>query len=96
MNKYEIMFIIKSTLEEEERKKIADELQGIFKSNNSKVINFRNLGIKRFAYPINKQVNGNYFLMQVETTTEIINEFKRRISINENVVRHLIIKLDEV
>lgn len=95
MNKYEIMFIVKSTLEEGNIKNITDDLQKIFTSNNSKVIDFKNMGVKKFAYPIQKEINGNYFLMHVSASAEIIGEFKRRISINEDVLRHLIIKLDK-
>lgn len=95
MKTYEIMFIVKSTLEEGNIKNITNDLQAIFTSNKSKVDIFKNLGIKKFAYPIEKEISGNYFLMQVTSTAETINEFKRRISLNENVIRHLIVKLEE-
>ena len=50
------------------------------------------MGRKKLAYPINKEVSGFYYLMNVEATHEIIGEFDRKLRINENILRHLILK----
>ena len=92
MTKYEIMFIVKSTLDEEAQLKITKDVQSLINGKNSKVIEFKDLGRKKLAYPINKEVSGFYYLMNVETTNEIIKEFDRKIRINENILRHLILK----
>lgn len=94
MTKYEIMFIVKTTMEDEEIKKNAEIVKGLI-SGDSKVIEFKDLGKKKLAYPINKEVGGNYFLMIVEASHDTISEFDRKIKINENIIRHLILKLDE-
>ena len=47
------------------------------------------------AYPIKKEINGYYFVMQVEATHEAVSEFNRKALLDERVLRHLIIKLDE-
>lgn len=95
MNKYEIMFIVKTTLEGESVKKLTDDLLKIITSSKSKVIEFKELGQKKLAYPVKKELNGYYFLLNVEADSKTVDEFKRKVSINENVLRHLIIKLDE-
>lgn len=94
MTKYEIMFIVKSTMEDDEIKKNADVVKSLI-SGDSKVLEFKDLGKKKLAYPINKEVGGNYFLMIVEASHDVISEFDRKIKINENIIRHLILKLDE-
>ena len=93
MNKYEIMFIVKTGIEGDAVKNTVDELQRVFKKD--KIIEKRDLGQKKLAYPIKKELNGFYYLLTVEATVSEINEFKHKIGINENVLRHLIIKLDE-
>ncbi len=95
MRKYEIMYIVKTTLEKDNVKSINDEFQKIFTSRKSKIVEFKDLGQKKLAYPIKKEINGNYYLLTVEANTEALDEFKRKISINENVIRHVIIRLDE-
>ena len=95
MNKYEIMFIVKATMESEEVSKTASTMQDIITSAKSKVVDFKELGEKKLAYPIKKEINGYYFVMQVEATKEAIAELDRKALLDEKVLRHLIIKLDE-
>lgn len=95
MNKYEIMFIVKSTIESDAVKKVADTLIKTITDNKSKVLDTKELGQKQFAYPINKEITGYYYVLQVEANTDAINAFEHKALIDENVVRHLIIKLDE-
>lgn len=94
MTKYEIMFIVKATMEEDQIKKVADDLQKLINNKPSKVIEFKEMGRKKLAYPIKKEVSGYYYVMTVEANHETISEFDRKVLINENVLRHLIIKIE--
>lgn len=95
MRKYEIMFIVKATIESADVKKTAESFKKLLTDNKAKVSEFKELGEKKLAYPIKKQINGYYFLAVVEASPEAINEFDRKALIDENMLRHLIIKLDE-
>lgn len=95
MNKYEIMFIVKATNEGDDIKKTAENCKKYITDQKGKVVEFKEMGEKKLAYPIKKEINGYYFVMQVEVSKEGIAEFDRKASIEENVLRHLIIKLDE-
>ncbi len=95
MQKYEMMFIVKTGSDEAAVKKVADEIQKIAKDNKAKISEFKELGLKKLAYSIKKEINGYYFVMNFEAEAEAIKELDRKTSINENVLRHLIIKEDE-
>ena len=45
MTKYEIMFIVKSTLDEETIKKTSEDLQKLINNKPSKVIEFKEMGL---------------------------------------------------
>ncbi|HOP65615.1 MAG TPA: 30S ribosomal protein S6 [Bacilli bacterium] len=92
MNKYEIMFIVKSGLESETLKNVTEELKNTFKS---KELEFKDMGQKKLAYPIKKEVTGYYYLITTEATPKEIDNFRHKVLINENVIRHLIINLNE-
>ena len=92
MEKYEVMFIVKNTIEDDAVKAVADSLQGIITKGKGKVIEFKEMGKRKLAYPIKKELTGTYYVMTVETNHETIKEFERKVLINENVLRHLIIK----
>lgn len=95
MNKYEIMFIVKATEESANIKKTAENTKTILAQEKANVIEFKELGEKKLAYPIKKEINGYYYVMQVEASKEAITEFDRKIKLDENILRHLIIRLDE-
>ena len=94
MNKYEIMFILKSN-EEEAIKNQVSELKAIITDLNGEITNEKEMGNRKLAYPINKELNGYYYVMNVEANNETIQEFDRKSRISENVLRHMIIRLDE-
>ena len=92
MNKYEIMFIVKSNAESDVIKTTAEDLKKTFKSKD---LDFKDMGQKKLAYPIKKEVTGNYFLITTEALPAEIDAFRHKALINENVLRHLILRLDE-
>ena len=94
MNKYEIMFILKSN-EEEAIKNQVSELKAIITDMKGEIVNEKEMGNRKLAYPINKELNGYYYVMNVNANNEIVAEFDRKARINENVIRHLVIRLDE-
>jgi len=94
MRNYEIMFIVKSTMEDEAIAKTAEDVKSLI-NGESTVTSFKDLGKKKLAYPINKEVSGNYYVMTATASTDVIKEFDRKVKINENVIRHLILNLDE-
>ena len=95
MNNYEIMFIVKSTIEKDEVTKVADYLKKVINDHKGTIDSFKDLGQKQLAYPISKQVNGYYFVVNVSASAEAIAEFDRKASIEENLLRYLIINLDK-
>jgi len=94
MNKYEIMFILKSN-EEEAIKSQVSEMKAIITDMKGEITNEKEMGNRKLAYPINKELNGYYYVMNVNANNEIVAEFDRKARINENVIRHLVIRLDE-
>ena len=92
MTNYEIMFIVKSSLDESKLTGITKEVQKLITDNKGKVVEFKDLGRKKLAYEIEKEVGGFYYLMDVTANADVIQEFDRKLRINENILRHLILK----
>ncbi|HIR74697.1 TPA: 30S ribosomal protein S6 [Candidatus Ventrenecus avicola] len=95
MNKYEIMFIVKATMESADVKKSAETYKNLIETLKGKVVEAKELGEKKLAYPIKKELNGYYYVMQVEANKEAIQEFDRKIRLDETILRHLIIRQEE-
>ena len=95
MNKYEMMFIVKATMEADAIKKTADNIKKIVTDNKGKVSEVKEMGERKLAYPIKNEINGYYFVIELEASKEAVKEIDRKTSIDETVLRHIIIKLDE-
>ena len=94
MNKYEIMFILKSN-DEEAIKTQVSELKAIITDMKGEIVEEKEMGNRKLAYPIKKELNGYYYVMNVNANNDVVQEFDRKARISENVLRHLIIRLDE-
>jgi ribosomal protein S6 len=95
MNKYEIMFIVKPDLEETAIKNEAESLKKVLTNLEVKIVEEKAMGQRELAYEIKKYKNGYYFLFVVEGSHEAIKEFDRLAGINENILRHLIIRKED-
>lgn len=95
MNKYEIIFIVKSDMEEAEIKKTAEAMKKVLTDKNAKILEEKVMGQRELAYEINKMKTGYYFLYVVEADSDTVKEFNRVSGINENLLRHLIVKVED-
>ena len=95
MNKYEIMFIVRPDMEEAEIKKTAEEMKKVLTDEKSKILEEKAMGQRELAYEINKFKTGYYYLYVVEANSAAIKEFDRIVRINESLLRHLIVKVED-
>ena len=95
MNKYEIMFIVKSDMEEAEIKNTAEAMKKVLTDNGAKLLEEKAMGQRELAYEIQKMKTGYYFLYIVEADSDTVSEFNRVSGINENILRHLIVKVED-
>ncbi len=96
MRQYEIMFIVKPTLSEEEVKKVVTNFSDIITNNGGKVLETKDMGQRELAYEIKKFKSGFYYIFEVETDNDkAIKEFDRLALISNDIVRHLITKVEK-
>ena len=95
MNKYEMMFIVKANADEKAIANTAKSLKDVITSMKGKVTDEKDLGSKELAYPVKKETVGYYFVYNFEANAETVAELDRKARIDESVLRHLIIRLDE-
>ena len=63
MRKYEMMYIINSSLDEEARQTVIDNLHSIITSNGGSIVNIDDWGMRSFAYEINFMQKGYYIVL---------------------------------
>ena len=100
MRNYEIMFIVRPTLSEDEIKKVASNFQKTLETNGAKVTSVDAWGQKALAYDIkvgnNTYKSGYYFVVTVEAGDDkAVKEFDRLALISSDIIRHLIINKED-
>lgn len=91
MNKYEILYIIRCDIDDDQKQAVVDKYEQLAASTGT-LIDLDKWGVKKFAYEIDKKTEGFYVLMNVECSVEARDEIDRQMGIDDNVVRSMFIK----
>lgn len=94
MKKYEVMYILRSNIENEAIKTTVEKLSNLFTSNGAKVLECKEWGFRELAYEIDHNKRGYYVWMLVEAPVQALNEFKRVARINEDVIRDIVVNYE--
>lgn len=94
MRKYEIMYIMRPTLEDDAKKALIERFDTVLTSNGAEIIESKEWGKRRLAYEIDDLREGYYQLVTANAGTEAIDEFTRLANINEGIIRHMTIRVD--
>jgi len=94
MPKYEAMVIINPQLDEEAYQIEMQRIQDSLVNNGGEIVNTDLWGKRRLAYPINKQNEGYYGVIDFIGEGSLVKQLERNLKFSENVLRHMIINLD--
>ena len=96
MNRYEMIYIIDTGLEEAARKELIEKVSALIENNGGEIEKVdETWGKRRLAYAIDYKTEGWYVLVNFKAPVELPRELERNLQINENVLRYLVIKLVE-
>ncbi len=95
MRKYELMYIIRPNIEEEEKKALVQRFDDILSSNGAEIIESKEWGKRRLAYEIEDFREGFYQIVKVNADSKAIDEYNRLANINEDIIRHIAVREEE-
>ena len=96
MNRYEMIYIIDTGLEETARKALIERVSDLITGNGGEIEKVdETWGKRRLAYAINYKTEGWYVLVTFKAPAELPRELERNLEIYESVIRYLIVKLEE-
>lgn len=90
MRSYELVLVFRSSLAEAARKKAVDSIKDLFKG--LKIAKEDNWGEKTLAYPIQKEKKGFYIQFVLEGDTPIPADLDKRLTANDSILRHLVVR----
>jgi small subunit ribosomal protein S6 len=92
---YELMFIVRPDMVEEELDKLISTLETAVTSTGGTVKSVEKMGKRRLAYVVRRFHDGLYILLTVEGGGGLIHELERRLRVTEPVIKFLTVRIDE-
>lgn len=92
MNCYETLFVLKSTLTDEETQAQIEKIKDVLTKVNAELLATNLVGTRKLAYEVEKQKRGYYTVIYFNAEGEAINEIERNLRINEEIIKFLTIK----
>lgn len=94
MRNYENLVIVKPTFTAEEIQSSIKAIEETITSNGGEIATTDSMGMRKLAYPIEKNERGYYHVIYYSIAPSAINEIERRFRINEDLLRFVTIKYD--
>ncbi len=93
---YEMIYILRPDLSEEQVKEAVAKYQEFLTENNATDLETKIWGKRRLAYPIKKKFDGIYVQFNYQADGTQIAPLERMMRLGEDVLRYLTIKLENV
>jgi small subunit ribosomal protein S6 len=92
MNNYESVYVLKPTLTDEETAANIAKIEEILVKNGAEILATNKMGMRRLAYPVEKNERGVYTIVYFKAEGTIVNELERNLKFNEEVIKYLTVK----
>jgi small subunit ribosomal protein S6 len=92
MRSYELAFIIHPEADEAGVAAVEEHVSQLVTSTGGEVTSVDRWGRRRLAYPVQKQREGIYVLMQLQLQPQTIVDLERGLKLTEEVMRYLLVK----
>ena len=94
MRSYELVFIVHPEVDGDDLTAVVETVEGLVKRSGGEVTKVDLWGLRRLAYPIQKQGEGQYVLMRLELEPQGVAELERGLVLTEQIMRHLVVSVD--
>jgi len=92
---YELTFIVRPDVSDDAVNATVEQVQNWITSEGNEVARVDHWGRRRLAYPIRDQREGHYVKLDVSVKAESIAAIERNLKLNDAILRHLLVRLDE-
>jgi small subunit ribosomal protein S6 len=93
---YEHVFLARQDLSQSQVDALAATATEIVEANQGKVTKTETWGLRSLAYKIQKNRKAHFVLLNIEAPAGVVAELERQTSINEDIIRFLTVRVDEL
>ncbi len=92
MQHYELFYIVSVKLTGDEQKVLLDKISGLVSVMGMTVTANKEVGRRKLSYPIKKEIQGNYFLMEFDGEQSKLKKLERELRLIPDILRFLLLK----
>ena len=93
---YESTFIARQDISAQDVEKLTETFCKIITDNGGKIVKTENWGLRSLAYIVKKNRKGHYVMLGLDCPFPALKEMERKIKLNENILRNITFKVDEL
>ena len=93
--KYELVYLVSPEASDEQVNALHDQVQSIVSRYNGEIEKTDNWGRRKLAYEIGHHKEATYVLDVINGSGELMKELDRRLKVIDEVIRHLVVRVDE-
>ncbi|MFZ5875198.1 MAG: 30S ribosomal protein S6 [Nitrospirota bacterium] len=94
MTVYETIFIVKTSLTDEELSGLVAKIRGVIEKHGGEILKTENWGKKKLAYEVRKEKKGAYVFFRFRGPGGLVSELERQYRVEDAVIKFLTIKCD--
>jgi small subunit ribosomal protein S6 len=94
--KYELVYIASPDATEEQVTDLHTQVEAIVQRLGGTIDKTENWGRRRLAYEVGRHKEGTYVLEVIDGSGDLMKEIDRRLKVTDLVIRHLVVRVDEV
>lgn len=95
MRDYELVMILSPEATEAEAAETVSRITELISDGGGSVSEQDNWGIRRLAYPIQRFIEGNYFIARCKMESQAAVQLDTTLNTSQDVLRHLVFRLDQ-
>jgi small subunit ribosomal protein S6 len=93
---YEHVIIARQDISPQQAEALNDQLKHLIEDHGGHVAKIEYWGLRNLTYRIKKNRKGHYSLLAIDAPSPAVKEMERQLSINEDVLRYLTVKVEEL
>ena len=93
---YEHVFLTRQDVSGHRVDELVEQFKGIIEAGGGSIGKTEYWGLKSLAYRINKNRKAHFSLMNLDAPHEAVGEMERQMSLNEDVLRFMTVRVEEL
>ncbi|HUO12386.1 MAG TPA: 30S ribosomal protein S6 [Caulobacteraceae bacterium] len=93
---YEHVLITRQDISPQQAEQLNEDLKALLEANGGHIAKIEYWGLRNLSYRIKKNRKGHYSLLAIDAPSDAVKEMERQLSINEDVLRYLTLRVDQL